>query len=96
LVPSSPQLRIVYWGTAVPRPSETCKFYLFDKITKTHFAKSYERASDLLELVHSNVCNPMNTTSVCGHEYFITFTDDFIRYVYAYLMKHNPEAFNFF
>ena len=60
------------------------------------FAKSCERASDLLELIHSDVCGPMSTTARCGYEYFITFTDDLSRYGYVYLMKHKLEAFEKF
>ena len=63
---------------------------------KTPFAKSCERASDLLGLVHSDVCGPMSTTTRGGYEYFITFTDDLSRYGYIYLMKHKSEAFEKF
>src|SRR5664279_5191168 len=62
------------------------------KMTKTPFAKSFERASDLLELVHSDVCGPMSTTAIGGYEYFVTFMDDFSRYGYVYLMKHKSET----
>ena len=31
-----------------------------------------------------------------GHEYFITFTDDYSRYGYVYLMRHKSEAFDKF
>ena len=75
---------------------ETCESCLLGKMTKTPFAKSCERASDLLELVHSDVCGPMSTTARGGYEYFITFTDDLSRYGYVYLMKHKSEAFEKF
>ena len=75
---------------------ETCEPCLLGKMTKTPFAKSCERASDLLELVHSDVCGQMSTTARGGYEYFITFTDDLSRYGYIYLMKHKSEAFENF
>ena len=75
---------------------ETCESCLLGKMTKTPFAKSCERASDLLGLVHSDVCGPMSTTARGGYEYFITFTDDLSRYGYIYLMKHKSEAFEKF
>ena len=31
-----------------------------------------------------------------GYEYFITFTDDYSRYGYIYLMRHKSEAFDKF
>jgi hypothetical protein len=67
---------------------ETCESCLLGKMTKTPFAKSCKRLSDLLELVHSDVCDPISTISISGYEFFITFTDDLSRYGYIYLMKH--------
>ena len=58
-------------------------------------AKRY-RAKDLLELVHSNVCGPMSIQARGGYEYFITFTDDYSRFGYVYLMKWKSEAFGKF
>ena len=77
-------------------PFEICESCLLGKMTKTPFAKSCERASGLLELVHSDVCGPMSTTARGGYEYFVTFTDDFSRYGYVYLMKHKAETFEKF
>ncbi|KAK8676013.1 hypothetical protein V6N13_034068 [Hibiscus sabdariffa] len=61
-------------------------------MTKAPFSGKGERASDLLGLIHSDVCGPMNTQARGGYEYFITFTDDFSRYGYIYLMHHKSEA----
>ncbi|KAK8685866.1 hypothetical protein V6N13_124899 [Hibiscus sabdariffa] len=61
-------------------------------MTKAPFSGKGERASDLLGLIHSDVCGPMNTQARGGFQYFITFTDDFSRYGYIYLMRHNSEA----
>ncbi|KAK8670849.1 hypothetical protein V6N13_037463 [Hibiscus sabdariffa] len=51
-----------------------------------------ERACDLLGLIHSDVCGAMNTKARGGFQFFITFTDDFSRYGYIYLMRHKSEA----
>ncbi|KAK8701527.1 hypothetical protein V6N13_019914 [Hibiscus sabdariffa] len=61
-------------------------------MTKAPFSGKGERASDLLGLIHSDVCGPMNTQARGGFQYFITFTDDFSRYGYIYLMRHKSEA----
>jgi len=37
------------------------------------------RAAKVLEIVHSDVCGPMKTTSMGGARYFLTFIDDFSR-----------------
>ncbi|KAK8705020.1 hypothetical protein V6N13_048631 [Hibiscus sabdariffa] len=61
-------------------------------MTKAPFTGKGERASDLLGLIHSDVCGPMNTQARGGFQYFITFTDDFSRYGYIYLMRHKSET----
>ena len=50
----------------------------------------------LLELIHTDVCGPMSSTTRGGFQYFITFTDDLSRYGYVYLMKHKSETFEKF
>jgi hypothetical protein len=62
---------------------ETCEACLLGKMTKAPFTGLPKRALDLLELIHTNVCGPMSTTSRGGFQYFITFTDDFSRYGYV-------------
>jgi hypothetical protein len=49
------------------------------KMTKAPFTGFPERAVDLLELVHTDVCGPMSTTARGRFQYFITFTNDFSR-----------------
>ncbi|KAK8597187.1 hypothetical protein V6N12_065663 [Hibiscus sabdariffa] len=61
-------------------------------MTKAPFNGKGERASDLLGLLHSDVCGPMNTQARGGFQYFITSTDVFSRYGYIYLMRHKSEA----
>ena len=75
---------------------EVCESCLLGKMTKTPFTGNSTRADDLLGLIHSDVCGPFNSTARGGFHYFITFTDDFSRYGYVYLMKHKSEAFEKF
>ena len=75
---------------------ETCESCLLGKMTKAPFTGVSERASDLLGLIHTDVCGPMSTTARGGFKYFITFTDDFSRFGYVYLMKHKSESFELF
>ncbi len=74
----------------------TCESCLLGKMTKSPFTGKGERASDLLTLVHSDVCGPMSTDARGGYSYFITFTDDLSRYGYVYLMRHKSESFEMF
>ena len=75
---------------------ETCESCLLGKMTKAPFTGQSERASELLGLVHTDVCGPMSSTARGGFGYFITFTDDFSRYGYVYLMRHKSESFGKF
>jgi hypothetical protein len=75
---------------------ETCESYLLGKMTKAPFVGQSERASELLGLVHTNVCGLMNSTARGGFRYFITFTNDLSRYSYIYLMRNKVESFEKF
>jgi hypothetical protein len=57
-------------------------------MTKAPFTGQSERKSDLLGL--------MSSVARGGFQYFITFTDDFSRYGYIYLMRHMSESFEKF
>src|SRR4051812_19834439 len=65
-------------------------------MTRTLFFGSMERAPNLLEIIHSDVCGPMSVSARGGYRYFVTFTHDLSRYGYIYLMKHKSETFDKF
>jgi hypothetical protein len=65
-------------------------------MTKTPFTIQSERTSDLLGLAHTDICGPMGFVARGGFQYFITFTNDFSRYGYIYLMRHKSESFKKF
>ena len=73
--------------------SESC---LEGKMTKRPFNAKGNRAKDLLELVHSDVCGSMSIQAIGGYKYFITFIDDYSRFGYVYLMKWKSEGFEKF
>ena len=75
---------------------DSCEPCLMGKMTKTPFSGTMERATDLLEIIHTDVCSPMNIEARGGYHYFLTFTDDLSRYGYIYLMKHKSETFEKF
>ena len=49
-----------------------------------------------MELIHSDVCGPMSSTSLSGFEYYITFIDDFSRKTWIYFLKAKSEVFEKF
>jgi hypothetical protein len=66
--------------------SAKCEICIQAKMTKKPLPRT-NRNSKLLELVHSDVCELNGILTRGGNRYFITFTDDFSRYTYVYLMK---------
>ena len=72
-----------------------CEIYIESKIRKKPFP-STNRNSQLLELIHSDVCELNDILTRGGKRYFITFIDDFSRYTYVYLMRNKDEAFDMF
>ena len=62
----------------------------------SHFKEKDEWASDVLDLVYSDICGPMNIGIKGGYYNFITLIDDLSRYVYVYLMKYKSESFEMF
>ncbi|MCH1927790.1 hypothetical protein L6232_23635, partial [Shewanella sp. C31] len=75
---------------------DACEPCLMGKMTKTLFPETMERATDLLEIIHTDVCGLMSVEARGGYRYFLTFTDDLSRYGYIYLMKHKFETFDKF
>jgi len=74
-----------------------CEGYVKGKHQITSFPKDRAtRVSQLLEIVHTNVCKPMITTSHGAVRYFLTFIDDLSRKTNVYLLKAKGEAFEKF
>lgn len=75
---------------------DVCESCLQGKMTKAPFSGTNERAKDLLGIIHSDVCGPFKPITRNGERYFITFTDDYSRYGYVYLLRHKHESFEMF
>ncbi|GJR01453.1 retrotransposon protein, putative, ty1-copia subclass [Tanacetum coccineum] len=75
---------------------EKCVSCMSGKMSRKPYSHQVERAKDLLGLIHTDVCGPFRTMSRQGASYFVTFTDDFSRYGYVYLLKHKHEVFETF
>lgn len=58
--------------------------------------KSYSRSKELLGLVHTDVCGPMQVPSLGGMRYFVTFIDDFSRKTFIYFLKRKVQVFEKF
>ena len=55
-------------------------------------SKGIARKSSKLELVCSDVRGPMETTSLGGQRYVVSFIDSFSRFARAYIMRNKSEG----
>ncbi|GJV42317.1 retrotransposon protein, putative, ty1-copia subclass [Tanacetum coccineum] len=70
--------------------------FLLGHMTKSLFTGTCKRGERLLDLVHTDVCGPFRSATKDGKRYYVTFTDDFSRYGYVYLIKHKSDTFEVF
>ncbi|GJT13546.1 retrotransposon protein, putative, ty1-copia subclass [Tanacetum coccineum] len=75
---------------------DQCESCLFGKMTNKPFPHCNKKAKDLIGIIHTDVSCPLRHVSTQGASYFITFTDDYSRYGYIYLLKHKHEVFETF
>ena len=54
------------------------------------------RSTKKLELVHTDICGPMQTESFGGKRYFVTFIDDYSRFCKVYFMRQKTEVLDKF
>ena len=77
--------------------SMVCKGCIEGKQARQPFPQDgATRATKPLELVHSDVCGPIKTTSIGGSRYFLTFIDDFSCKIWVYMLKCKSEVFGRF
>ena len=72
---------------------ETCVGCIKGKQTNKS-KKGAKRSSDILEIIHTDICSP--DLDSFGQKYFITFIDDYSRYMHLYLLHNKSEALDAF
>lgn len=55
-----------------------------------------ERSTEPLQIVHADVCGPMEKKSIGGSQYFLLFVDDFSRMNFIYFLKQKNEVYKKF
>lgn len=75
----------------------TCSGCQLGKHARTKMPKQATNpASQILELVHSDVCGPFRVNSLGGHKYFVTFIDDFSQKMWVYFISHKSQVLSKF
>jgi hypothetical protein len=73
-----------------------CKGCAQGKNIKNPFPKRNSKEKRVLELIHSDVCGPMPSTSLSGYVYYVSFIDHYSRKTWVYFLKSKDEVFGKF
>ena len=73
-----------------------CEICTESKLARQSFKPVQERSNELLNLIHSDLCDFKSIPTHGGKNYFITFIDDCNKYCYVYLSNSKNEALNMF
>ena len=53
---------------------------------------SFHHAKKLLEVIHSDVCGPMQSTTFSGKRYFVFFTDAYSHFTIVFRLRIKSEV----
>lgn len=83
--------------TKISLSKEVCESCQMGKVHRKAFPKNATwRATEKLELVHTDVCGPMQTSSLGHSKYFVFFIDDLTRMTWVYFLKNKSQVFSVF
>ncbi|KAL4273099.1 hypothetical protein GQ457_13G010880 [Hibiscus cannabinus] len=81
----------------ISHPNQLCEACLLGKHARSSFLKeATSRATELLQLVHTDVCGPIKPPLFGKSRYFLLFIDDYNRKTWVYFLKQKSEAFGAF
>ena len=74
-------------------PYDIC---LLEKQHRVLFSRTSKRKENVLDLVYTGVCGPLEVQSNSSSRYFVTFIDDFFHCTWLFLMKERSDLFAIF
>eukprot|EP00253_Pinus_taeda_P001991 PITA_01991 len=81
----------------IEKPGSLCEGCILGKQHRESFPSGKSiRAKEPLEIIHSDLCGPMQAASLAGNQYFLTLIDDFTRKTWVYFLKKKSEVFEKF
>lgn len=69
-----------------------CSGCSYGKNHRLSFDVRIEKSSKCGEIIHTDVCGPIEETSLNGSRYFVIFKDDFSHFRFVYFLKHKSEV----
>lgn len=79
-------------GINVTVDDEYCDGCAFGKQHRQYFGQRIDKATAAGELVHSDVCGPMQEKSLGGARYFCVFKDDFTHFRRIYFLREKSDV----
>jgi len=78
-------------------PETVCKECVECKQTRNSFQEVLpQKSAAKLDVIHSDVCGPMQVDTPGGSRYFVLFIDDWTRKAWIYLLKRKGEVLDVF
>lgn len=75
-------------------PCESC---IIGKHKHTPFPdKSFSKTTEIGQLIHHDICGPIEISSLGGYRYFYLFIDDYSRYSVIYFSNRKCDVLNAF
>ena len=71
---------------------EACDTCIQGKLSRKPFPKRTEKAKEILDLVHTDICGPMQTATPSGKRYVLTLIDDCSGYTEVRLLAHKSDV----
>ena len=73
-----------------------CKQCQLGKMTKSSFKRKTYTSKEVLELVHTDLCGPIEVQSYKGDKFIMLFVDDYSRMMIFMFLKQRSDAFQMF
>lgn len=80
------------FATDDPIPTSPCLGCVSGKMHRSPFPIGRTKASQIGQLIHSDVCGPMHVATPGGARYFVLFIDDFSGWRAVYFLKQKSEV----
>ena len=72
-----------------------CEVCVLGKHQRNPFLQSKTTSEKIMDLIHSDICGPMEVTTPGKKNYFMTFIDDFSKYSIIYLLEKKSDAIKY-
>ena len=89
--------KIIKGFPSIEQLARSCERFILGKNHRDKFISGVSyREKAPLEIVHVDLCGPMQIPSLTGNVYFMSFIDDYSRKNWVYLLKQESQAFDVF